>query len=127
MALDEYDRFRKYGEKPVTFLRQFETVHRGEKSRRCKMVTVTEGAKEELQKALSSANVADPELGLRVVREPTGRIELVLDREREGDQVVEHEGSKVLLIDKEMAVALQSLTIACEERPEGRCLVVLKE
>lgn len=91
------------------------------------MVTVTEDAKEELRRALSSANITDPELGLRLVRGPTGRIEVVLDREKQGDQVVEHEGSKVLLIDEEMAIALQSLTIACEDSPEGRCLVVVKE
>jgi len=91
------------------------------------MVTVTEDAKEVLRRALSSANITDPELGLRLVRGPTGRIEVVLDREKQGDQVVEHEGSKVLLIGEEMAVALQSLTIDCEDSPEGRCLVLVKE
>ena len=90
------------------------------------MVTVTEDAKEELRKVLSSANVADPEFGLRVTPGPQGRIELVLDKEKEGDQVVEHEGAKVLLVGEDMSVALQSMTIDCQDRPDGRFLVVLK-
>jgi len=91
------------------------------------MVTVTEDAKEELRTLLSLANVDDPEVGLRVVQEAPGRIELVLDKEQQGDQVVEHKGAKVLLVGEEMAVALQSVTFDCEDGPEGRCLVVLKE
>jgi len=91
------------------------------------VVTVTEEAKEELRKVLSSANVADPEMGLRVTPGPPGRIELVLDKEKQGDQVVEHQGAKVLLVGEDMSVVLQSMTIDCEVRPEGQCLVVHKE
>lgn len=62
------------------------------------MITVTERAKEEL-KRVWSANVGDPEVGYRLTPVAIGEYNLVPDREKEGDHVVEHEGAKILLVD----------------------------
>lgn len=91
------------------------------------MVTVTEHAKEELGRTLSSANVEDPELGLRLMFRAPGEFGLVLDKEKEGDHVVEHEGSKVLLVGEEISGLVGTVTIDCEETTQGSRLVIRRE
>ena len=88
------------------------------------MVTVTEAAKQELGRILASANVDDPTLGLRLAAGERGQFGLVLDSEKEGDQVVEHEGSKVLLVGQELIELLEGLTIDCQETDKGAHLVI---
>ena len=44
--------------------------------------------------------------------------------ERQGDQAVEHEDSKVLLVEKNLADTLQGITIDVEDTPEGARLVI---
>ena len=66
------------------------------------MITVTDKARETLKELLLS-NSDDPEISLRLVANPPGQFGLALDREAEGDQVVEQEGTKVLLIGHELA------------------------
>jgi Fe-S cluster assembly iron-binding protein IscA len=97
--------------------------HKGEDM----MVTVTERAKEELKKALESANISEPEVGLRLAPTAPGQFGLVADGEREGDQVIEYEGSKVLLVGSELAEPLDGVTIDCQDTPEGARLVMSKE
>jgi hypothetical protein len=43
------------------------------------------------------------------------------------DQVVEHEGSKVLLVTKELAVSLQGITMDVQETSGGPKLVLLEQ
>jgi Fe-S cluster assembly iron-binding protein IscA len=90
------------------------------------MANVTEGAKQELGRILASAKADDSEVCLRLVMGAGGQLSLVLDRETEGDQVVEHEESKVLLIGQELAMPLESVTIDCQETAEGPRLVISK-
>ena len=90
------------------------------------MVNVTEGAKQELGSILASANV-DALDGLRLVRNPAGKFDLVVSQEQESDQVVEHEGSKVLLVEQGLAQALEGLTIDCEENAGVRRLVIKEQ
>ncbi len=47
--------------------------------------------------------------------------------EKQGDQAVEHEDSKVLLVEKDLADTLQGITIDVEDTPEGAKLVVSSE
>lgn len=89
------------------------------------MLTVTECAKQELKKALPD-DATKPDLGLRLVVTGPGELSLVPDRERESDQVVEHEGSKVLIVDKELSDVLEGTTIDCEETNEGQRLVLVQ-
>jgi len=91
------------------------------------MVTVTERAKQELGRALSSSNVDSAELGLRLMLEAPGEFGLLLDEEKEGDQVVEHEGSKVLLVGEEISGLVNGMTIDCEETAQGSHLVISPE
>jgi len=45
------------------------------------------------------------------------RIEMVLDKGKEGEQVVESEGVKILLLDPEIAKALGGMVIDHEQMP----------
>ena len=69
----------------------------------------------------------DPEVGLRLTVQPPRQFSLVLDREGVGDHVVEHEGSKVLLVEQESAALLEELTIDVKDTHEGTKLVISKE
>jgi len=64
------------------------------------MVTVTASAAERIRKDMQAAET-EPEVGIRLVLSPSipNQIEVVLDKEKEGDQIVESEGVKILLID----------------------------
>ncbi len=90
------------------------------------MITVTERAKEEL-KRVWSANVSDPEVGFRLTPVEIGQYNLVPDREKEGDHVVEHEGAKVLLVDEKLTRILEGVTVDYRETASGPCLVVSEQ
>ena len=90
------------------------------------MITITERAKEVL-KATLIATEADPDEGLRLLPTPDGRFVLTLDTELPGDQVVEHEGAKVLLVAPELAPVVDGVTLEVQDTPDGPKLVVSKE
>ena len=90
------------------------------------MLTVTDSARQLLKETLT-AKSDDPEVGLRLSMESTGQFGLVPDREVQGDQVVEHEGSKVLLVASELAHAVDGLTLDAQDTPDGPKLAVLRE
>lgn len=87
------------------------------------MITVTEGAKEVL-KAILIARRADPEKGLRLLPRSDGRFVLTLDTELSGDQVVEYEGFKVLLIGIEYLTMLDGKTVDVRPSEDGIGLAV---
>lgn len=89
------------------------------------MLTVTNGAKQLLLEALL-ANTDDPAVGLRLALGPGGQLALVLDKEAEGDQVVEHKGSKVLLVGAELAFVVDGVTIDVRDTEDGPRLIVLR-
>jgi Fe-S cluster assembly iron-binding protein IscA len=82
------------------------------------MLTVTEGAKQHLKMVLL-AGTDDPDLGIRLTVNASGEYGVALDREAPGDHVVEHEGSKVLLMGHELAEQLGELTLDTHDTPEG--------
>jgi len=90
------------------------------------MLTVTEEAKQILKEKLL-ANTDDSEMCLRLKGEPGGQLGLVLDKETPDDYVVEHEGSKVLLIGKELPDVVDELTLGTEDTPEGPKLTISRE
>ena len=67
------------------------------------MVSVTERAKRLLLERKLSAQINDPEVGLRLARSPGGKLGLFADRMKAGDQVVKHQESTVLLVDAELS------------------------
>ena len=84
------------------------------------MLTLTAMAAEKLKEAIQ-AQTPDPEVAIRLVPSPSrpNHLEMMLDKEQEGDQVVESEGAKVLFLDPELAPALDGMVIDCQETPEG--------
>jgi Fe-S cluster assembly iron-binding protein IscA len=89
------------------------------------MVEVTTRAKERLRSTWQ-ARVNKPGITLRLKRFAPGQLGVVADRRREGDQVVEHEGTTILLIDETLVDSLAGATIDCREYPEGSRLVITR-
>jgi Fe-S cluster assembly iron-binding protein IscA len=90
------------------------------------MLTVTESAKELLKEVLVD-NSNDPEIALRLKFEPPSEFGVVLGREEEGDQVIEHEETKVLLVAPELAQQVEGVTLDVQGTGEGAQLVMHKE
>jgi Fe-S cluster assembly iron-binding protein IscA len=90
------------------------------------MLTVTESAKQLLKETLL-AHSDDPEAVPRLSMMPPGQLGIMLDSETEGDQVVEHEGVKVLLVASELAPVVDRVTLDVQDTPEGSKLVVFRE
>ncbi|HEY8477959.1 MAG TPA: iron-sulfur cluster biosynthesis family protein [Chloroflexota bacterium] len=92
------------------------------------MINVTEKAKDELHDMLQQAGVQDAEIGIRLTatQGEGGQVQLalVLDESHEGDQVVEHEGRKVLLVDQFIAEQIDGATLDVAETPEGNRLTI---
>jgi Fe-S cluster assembly iron-binding protein IscA len=89
------------------------------------MVNVTTRAKEALARVKEAAELSDPTMGLRL-EVGTDRFDLIPDYEKPGDQIVEHEGAKVLLIDDELTEALAGAKIDGETTDEGFQIVIEK-
>jgi len=87
------------------------------------MLTVTERAKEELKEILLAGS-RGPEDRLRLALAGPGHVGVVLDREREGDQVVEYKGSKVLVVEARLAEALDPATLDFRDDEEGPHLFI---
>lgn len=82
------------------------------------MLKVTDGAKQELKKTLS-AHTDDPEVSLRLELKPPNQFGLALGKEAEGDQVIEHEEAKVLLVASELAPAVDGVTLDVQDTADG--------
>jgi len=92
------------------------------------MLTVTTTAKEKFKEALQR-RTTDPEIAMRIISSPLkpNRLELVLGKEKEGDQVVEtEEGRKVLLIGADLIPALEEMVIDYQQTPEGTGFTISK-
>ncbi len=87
------------------------------------MVTVTDRAKDELQTALTT-HTANLEQGLRLVVTPAGQLGLGLDVVRDGDEIVEHNGAKVLLIGSDLSPLMDGSTVDVEYGLEGPRLTI---
>lgn len=89
------------------------------------MITVTNNAKEWLKELLLT-RIRDPEFSVRLVLDESEQARLVVGREAPGDYVVEHDGSKVLLVAQDMAERVGELTLDVKDTPEGVKLVISK-
>jgi Fe-S cluster assembly iron-binding protein IscA len=89
------------------------------------MVAVSERAKRILFEQKRAANIDGADVGLRVAAAPSGQWMLLVDEPREGDQVVEHDGTTVLLVDPVAQTALVGAEVDCVETPEGDVELVL--
>ena len=76
------------------------------------MVTVTESARQLLKRIVD--DIDDPDFSLRLAHGgAAGQFDVIADKERDGDQVVEHDGDTVLLIGSELSNDLEGATIDC--------------
>jgi Fe-S cluster assembly iron-binding protein IscA len=89
------------------------------------MLIVTEDAKQMLKETLQEHS-DDPETGIRLSVQEGGRFGISLDSESEGDQVVEHEGAKVLLIAPTLSNVLEGRTMDVHVTEEGPKLYITK-
>jgi len=84
------------------------------------MLMVTTSAEEKLKEALQQQ--ADPQMAIRIIPSPSNpdQIQLVLDKPKEEDQVVESDdGIKLLLVGPDLAPALEGITMDYQETPQG--------
>jgi Fe-S cluster assembly iron-binding protein IscA len=90
------------------------------------MIHITDRAKDALLQKKEEANIQDPRVGLRITAQPTGEVALVVDRERDGDEVVVHRDSTVLVVAPDVSASvLEGRTIDCLEDDAGASQLVL--
>ncbi|RPJ64012.1 MAG: hypothetical protein EHM12_00825 [Dehalococcoidia bacterium] len=87
------------------------------------MIEITDEAKKELKKMLAE-NAADPSVLLRLAANEQGQLGLVMDKEEQGDSVVEYEGTKLMVIDEHLASHLEGISLEVEDTPEGPSLML---
>ena len=90
------------------------------------MINVTEQAKQELKRLLTSS-VDWPEARLRLMNRGQGRLGLGIDIEAPDDQVLEYEGTKLLIVEPELAFNLNRVTLDVDDTPDGVELVICEE
>jgi Fe-S cluster assembly iron-binding protein IscA len=87
------------------------------------MIGITDEAKKELKKIITE-NAGEPGVALRLTASEEGGLGLVMDSEMPGDNVVEYEGSKVLLVEEQLAAHLGGMSMEVEDTPEGHMLTL---
>ena len=87
------------------------------------MIEITERAKQEL-KRLHNANVDWPGAFLRLMDRGQGNLGLGIDLEATGDQSVEYNGIKVLIIDSRLATNVKEITLDVDDTLDGAELVI---
>ena len=87
------------------------------------MIDVTENAKKELKELLDKS-VDNPEACLRLRAGDDGKLGLGIDIEKPDDEVLEYEGSKLLVMESSLSEQLQDAALDVVEDEEGRRLVI---
>jgi Fe-S cluster assembly iron-binding protein IscA len=87
------------------------------------MLTVSEDAKNLLKETLHEYS-EDPETAIRLSAKEGGGFGIKLDTESEGDQIIEHQGSKVLLVSPELSNMLEGRTLDVQDTEKGPKLTI---
>ena len=90
------------------------------------MIDVTDRARQELKKILSSS-VDNSYALLRLIDRGEGSLGLGIDIESPGDEVIEYEGSGLLLVGHELVSSLKGITIDIDNTAEGMQLVICEK
>ena len=88
------------------------------------MVAVTTRAIEALADLRASANMGDPDIGLRLEAAAAGGLGLLPDRQRPGDQIVEYAGETILLVAGGLSEVLSGTLIDCKTVGQETQLVI---
>ncbi len=88
------------------------------------MIQVTERARETFKNTLEDL-VERPGVMLRIGSSDSG-LEIFPDTLKDDDQIIEHDGRAVLLIDQDVSETLADTTIDIEEHADGARFVVWK-
>jgi Fe-S cluster assembly iron-binding protein IscA len=89
------------------------------------MITVTEAAREKLKETLQEHS-DDNDISLRLTMN-AGEFGLVLDKVSPGDDVVEHQGTKILILNHEVSELFQGAKLDVESTPDGEHLRLFPE
>lgn len=89
------------------------------------IIRIRKSAARHLRRLLA-CRAQGPNQCLRLVPGPAGQAGLVLDRAREGDEVIEVDGAPVLLLDAALVPIVRGATLDCEATPEGSQLTLVK-
>ena len=87
------------------------------------MLLVTDYAKEVLKGILKN-NVDNYYACLRLTSPTDGELGLGIDVELPNDELVEYEGAKLLVVEKELARRLDNVKLDAADTPEGPELVI---
>ena len=90
------------------------------------MLNVTERAKKELKKLLTT-KVDWPYAFLRLIDRGQGVLGLGIDIEAPGDNVIQYGGSKLLLVDEKLANTINGLTLDVDAAANGVELVIIEK
>jgi Fe-S cluster assembly iron-binding protein IscA len=83
------------------------------------MIRLTDRATEELKDILAT-NQTPEDRGVKLVPGEAGGVAMIIDRAREGDDVVDGEQRPLLIVDASIAGRLDGVTLdASSEGPEG--------
>jgi Fe-S cluster assembly iron-binding protein IscA len=90
------------------------------------MIGITDDAKKELKKIIAE-NAGDPGMSLRLAASEEGQLGLVMDTQLPGDEVVEYDGTKVLLVEEHLSTHLGGISLEVQDTPEGPMLMLRQE
>ncbi|MFC2014556.1 hypothetical protein ACFLUP_01020 [Chloroflexota bacterium] len=90
------------------------------------MINITGKARQELERILYS-NVDMPQARLRLIARGGEELGLGIDIEMPGDELVEHDGSTLLVVERELAERLKGITIDVDNTSEGYNLVLCQQ
>jgi len=80
---------------------------------------VTERATEHLKQILDGTEHEDDQI-LRIVSDAQGNSQLVLDTQKDGDQVVEHNGKPIVVVEPVLSKGLSGTTLDVKQTPENQ-------
>ena len=96
------------------------------------MIKVTDVAMQELKAIMDRGRTAcvdefkeisygadESDIALRLVPTPNGHLAIIMDIYREGDTVIEDNGTKVLLIEADLIDLVDGMLFDCADTPEG--------
>mgnify|MGYP001765989435 CR=1 FL=1 len=61
----------------------------------------------------------ESDIALRLVTTPEGHLAIIMDVYREGDTVIEDNGTKILLIEAEILNSVDGMLVDCADTPSG--------